>query len=737
MRVLLPALDVFFTVLHGGIVLFLLFGWVRPRWRRVHRWLVLLTTLSWFVLGWRFGIGYCFLTDWHWQILARLGRSELPASFIKYAVDGLTGDDWDRRLIDLLTAGGFVFALAATIVTARRDRRARTTRAAAQTEDRNEVGVRQPALRWATAGLVVLAGSLGLVRAVADRWTADDAFISFRYALNWSRGLGPVYNAGERVEGYTNFLWTAILTPLAALRIDLEQAAIALGILCYGALLVLIARRGRWLADPDATADQPRTKGNARSNDPGGWSAVPLSFAAIALSRHSSVYATSGLETPLFVLLVTAGYLELARTLRVATAGFTRGFLLLTLACLTRPDGLLLYGVAALYLFAQTLRTKDETPVTTRLVDFLRPHLPFLSIYLPYYIARFAYYGLPWPNTFYAKSASEAYVGQGLTYAGLYFASYWFVPLLLAVALSVAWIRRRPLSPQVQLALAGTGAWCLYVIYVGGDFMFARFLVPITPLLVLAGEGLLRASLRHEGQRRDRPDEAKNHKDGRPDFVGVRLALAIVLALAALLRFDPYRGRDLPVIAGISEEHRIYTRANRAQLRATARRLAPALRAADPAVAFYGSQAALVYYWDLDRAIEAETGLTDRALAAAPLDERGRIGHEKQAGRAELRARRIDWALRAGNGPDYTRLKVAGLGEFEILCYRRRVMDPLLFRTAFDFTPFPEYLDEYLARGPAVEGARRDLHNFKKFYFDCNEDPGRFRQMARAAGMPR
>ena len=38
----------------------------------------------------------------------------------------------------------------------------------------------------------------------------DDAYISLRYAENWANGYGPVFNPGERVEGYTNFLLVAI-----------------------------------------------------------------------------------------------------------------------------------------------------------------------------------------------------------------------------------------------------------------------------------------------------------------------------------------------------------------------------------------------------------------------------------------------------------------------------------------------------------------------------------------------
>ena len=42
-------------------------------------------------------------------------------------------------------------------------------------------------------------------------WELDDAYISYRYALNFVQGHGLVYNPGEPVEGYTNFLWTIFI----------------------------------------------------------------------------------------------------------------------------------------------------------------------------------------------------------------------------------------------------------------------------------------------------------------------------------------------------------------------------------------------------------------------------------------------------------------------------------------------------------------------------------------------
>lgn len=42
----------------------------------------------------------------------------------------------------------------------------------------------------------------------------DDAFISFRYARNLVEGHGLVYDLGEYVEGYSNFLWVLELAAL-------------------------------------------------------------------------------------------------------------------------------------------------------------------------------------------------------------------------------------------------------------------------------------------------------------------------------------------------------------------------------------------------------------------------------------------------------------------------------------------------------------------------------------------
>lgn len=94
---MLRLVDVLFTIIHLGFIIFILFGWIFKSMRRVHIVFVLLTAFSWFGCGLFYGFGYCPLTDYHWQIKLRLGEEDLPFSFITYIVQRWTklpiGDD--------------------------------------------------------------------------------------------------------------------------------------------------------------------------------------------------------------------------------------------------------------------------------------------------------------------------------------------------------------------------------------------------------------------------------------------------------------------------------------------------------------------------------------------------------------------------------------------------------------------------------------------------------------------
>jgi len=71
----------------------------------------MLTGASWFILGIFYGIGYCPLTDFHWDVLIKLGNTDLPNSYIKYIFDRVFGTDVSSRLVEILTVILFFLAL--------------------------------------------------------------------------------------------------------------------------------------------------------------------------------------------------------------------------------------------------------------------------------------------------------------------------------------------------------------------------------------------------------------------------------------------------------------------------------------------------------------------------------------------------------------------------------------------------------------------------------------------------
>ena len=100
-------LDFLLTMLHLLIIGFNLFGWIWKSTRKSHFYLVIATIFSWVVLGFWFGFGYCPVTDWQWQVKAKLGERDLPNSFIKYFADKVTGMDINSTMIDAVTAVSF------------------------------------------------------------------------------------------------------------------------------------------------------------------------------------------------------------------------------------------------------------------------------------------------------------------------------------------------------------------------------------------------------------------------------------------------------------------------------------------------------------------------------------------------------------------------------------------------------------------------------------------------------
>ena len=108
-------LDYFFLIFHTALTLFNIFGWIWKKTRLANFITLALTALSWFGLGLIYGIGFCPLTEWHWQVLEKLGYHNLPDSYIKYVIDRLTGSDVYARLVEISTVVVFFLALAISV----------------------------------------------------------------------------------------------------------------------------------------------------------------------------------------------------------------------------------------------------------------------------------------------------------------------------------------------------------------------------------------------------------------------------------------------------------------------------------------------------------------------------------------------------------------------------------------------------------------------------------------------
>ena len=112
---MLQVANALFIIGHLCIIIFTLFGWIPSKTRRLHFSIVLITAFSWVVLGFWFGFGYCFFTDWNWMVRRKMGIDSDPSSFLKLMVDFLTGTDVDAVLIDAATAATFALIFTVSV----------------------------------------------------------------------------------------------------------------------------------------------------------------------------------------------------------------------------------------------------------------------------------------------------------------------------------------------------------------------------------------------------------------------------------------------------------------------------------------------------------------------------------------------------------------------------------------------------------------------------------------------
>ena len=324
-------------------------------------------------------------------------------------------------------------------------------------------------LPWARTGVALLFTAPIAAFAFAawgQRWMSDDGFIYLRVVDQLRAGNGPVFNPGERIEAATSPLWVGLLTMASPLFPTVSTAwlavAIGLGLSLAGLALAQWGAHRLW--------DGGR-----------GRALLPVGALVIAALPPFWDFATSGLETGLAFAWLGAcfwGLASLSRT-RDGVAWWLPA--LLGIGPLVRPDFAIYAAtfLAAMFVLRRSAGWRG----------WLRAGA--LAVALPgaYQVFRMGYYGALTPHPAFAKEASSANWPQGWRYLVDAVEPYWlFVPLLLLLAIALPSLLskrdRMPRTVVLAAMLSAAVAHGAYVVYVGGDFMHARLLLPALFALV-------------------------------------------------------------------------------------------------------------------------------------------------------------------------------------------------------------------------------------------------------------
>jgi tetratricopeptide (TPR) repeat protein len=226
-------------------------------------------------------------------------------------------------------------------------------------------------------GLMVGAVIHQLVGGLHD-WYIEDAAISFAYSRNLALGEGLVpFIGGERIEGYSNPTWVAMIAMLYPLGIDgFTSSKVLAGI--FGALTIPLS----YLITREALPDQ---KGDTALIAP----------IFLATFPQFAIWNASGLENSAFNFFLAMGIwrsLQEPKSYRWPWSAVW--FFLLAL---TRPDGIMYAALGGFWCMVYNLHGgRGLAPTVKWLATFF---IPFTI----YHAWRYNYFAWEFPNTYYAK----------------------------------------------------------------------------------------------------------------------------------------------------------------------------------------------------------------------------------------------------------------------------------------------------------------------------------------------
>jgi hypothetical protein len=428
---------------------------------------------------------------------------------------------------------------------------------------------------------------------------------------------------------------------------------------------------------------------------------LPLAAGLVLISNDFHVWATGGLETMLFTALAVQALVLTRFASRSTRLAWLAGALF-GLLVLTRPDGLLFAAAGAVSYWIPPGRFPPGARMRRSLATLV-PVLAVLVVLVPW---KLAYYGDLLPTAFYSKSALRPYYSQGIIFVGVYLVKNWYLLVAGLLALAAFATRRDEVSPESRwhdrFFLGSCALFTAYLVHVGGDFMFARRLLPAAPLLFLVIENRVarwpnpRTSLALAG-------------------------LALTAAALPLPLFDYWSRID-----GIGDERRFYPAETVEARRQQAEAVGLALAGSPARVAFEGGMCVFGYYSGLPYLVEI-TGLTQYSLAKRPIAERGFIGHEKVADSEWLTENEIHFVVSQALPPVTRQPRTLALDEIyfgdlakaRIHIYSDDVMDALRGLPDVDFVPIERVVElskKRMERASLAE-AERIYDDLQRFYF--------------------
>ena len=277
-------------------------------------------------------------------------------------------------------------------------------------------------------------------------WISDDALINVRTALNMQVGSGPVFNVGERVQGYTSPLWFWVTFAVGNIFNEFIVTSIVLSLLFACLAFAILGAKS--------------------------LNVFRLITVGLSIYFSSSIldYSTGGLENAVGMLCIVVFLIS-------TQSNTTRSQIVLgmfaSLVFLARFDYAILLLPLMVYFFIGPQTRKIKLYVIA--ITLLLP--TFWFVFSKLYYDRFL------PNTYYAKLNADIPKSEVLLQGFRYIlVSVELDPSLLIVFLASFLTMLLTKSRFHQVAFISSIGYLVYVVWVGGDFMAGRFFT--APLVI-------------------------------------------------------------------------------------------------------------------------------------------------------------------------------------------------------------------------------------------------------------